>query len=689
MPEWFPHAFSDNGEDLPDRPEFQHLFCGLVSLADWIGSDQRIFDFSPVLDRNYTQTARKKAAQAVSTLGLDVAAWRAVVRDTSDFESLAPGFAPRPAQKAIGDWPLDDQLVILEAETGSGKTEAALWRFARLFAAGKVDSLYFALPTRAAASQIHTRVNAAIKNLFGSGAPEAVLAVPGYLKAGDIEGCALPGFKVLWDDDNSNGTAALSRWAAENAKRYLAATIAVGTIDQAMLSALQVKHAHLRSAALCRSFLVIDEVHASDRYMSDVQKRLLETHTARGGFAMLMSATLGSAARTRWLNDKPAQPPSIEQAIATPFPAVWGKRGAFRNAVASEGRQKRVAMTLSSSWSPEEAARHAIIAASSGARVLVIRNTVKAAVATFNAVLAEGQEKLLWSVRGGPALHHSRFAPEDRKLLDSEIETALSRNAEIRPAGGVIVIGTQTLEQSLDICADLLITDLCPADVLLQRIGRLHRHLLPRPAGCEHPQCIVLSPENGLDRLSARIFDNGLGMLRDGSGVYTNLHACELTRRLVAGHSEWVIPDMNRLLVESATHEDCVEVLNAEKGKAWIGYWNAVQGKQMAESAGARFVLLNVAEPFGELQFPGDEERVRTRLGAEGLQIKFVEAVVSPFGERIGGITLPAHWSRGLRAEVVRICGWREGLVIEIDGKMFEYNRLGVVKFQRWNEHIN
>src|SRR5690606_30704511 len=139
-----------------------------------------------------------------------------------------------PAQEAVGAVPLDEQLVILEAETGSGKTEAALWRFARLFKAGQVDGLYFALPTRAAAKQIHDRVHMAMRRLFGEDAPEPVLAVPGYFKTGEHEGQALPGWKVRWDDDDgADERRLLSRWAAESAKRYLAAAVAVGTVDQA------------------------------------------------------------------------------------------------------------------------------------------------------------------------------------------------------------------------------------------------------------------------------------------------------------------------------------------------------------------------------------------------------------------------------------------------------------------------
>ena len=104
------------------------------------------------------------------------------------------------------------RLVILEAETGSGKTEAALWRFTRLLAAGVVSGLYFAVPTRAAARQLHGRVDKALRRVFGAAAPEAVLAIPGMLRAGEYTGQRLPHWRVRWDDDAAT---APQRWAAE------------------------------------------------------------------------------------------------------------------------------------------------------------------------------------------------------------------------------------------------------------------------------------------------------------------------------------------------------------------------------------------------------------------------------------------------------------------------------------------
>ena len=360
--------------------------------------------------------------------GLDVLGLRERVQGRATFPILTGRDRPRPAQASAAEFTLDERLVILEAETGSGKTEAALWRFARLFEAGRVDSLYFALPTRAAAVQIHARVHAAISQFFGTEAPEAVLAVPGYLRVGEAQGHSLPDWRVRWDD-NPDEAKLMARWAAESVKRYLAATIAVGTVDQAMLAGLQVKHAHLRSSALSRSLLVIDEVHASDHYMTEVQNQLLKIHLRRGGYAMLMSATLGAAARAKWLGQR-------RRTSSRPKPRPIQRYGGVAR-LAAHGVQ-RMLSRKPSRWSWSRPCRRrgclrAIAAAPQTRACLVVRNTVTAAIETWNAVRAAGEERLLLQVARGPALHHGRFAPEDRKLLDEAVEAALSPQAERAP----------------------------------------------------------------------------------------------------------------------------------------------------------------------------------------------------------------------------------------------------------------
>ena len=134
--------------------------------------------------------------------------------------------------------------------------------------------MYFALPTRSAASQLHERVNKFISNLFQADhKPEPVLAVPGYLRAGDFTGNHLGQYEVWWED-HAGHDAHRKFWAAESSKRFLASQIAVGTVDQAMMGALKVRHGHMRAACLARNLLVVDEVHASDTYMRAIIEAL-------------------------------------------------------------------------------------------------------------------------------------------------------------------------------------------------------------------------------------------------------------------------------------------------------------------------------------------------------------------------------------------------------------------------------
>ena len=145
------------------------------------------------------------------------------------------------------------------------------------------------------------RVVDAARRAFTPGqAPPVVLAVPGYLQVDSMKGHRLSRFEVLWDDDDPQH-AHERAWTAENSKRYLAGAIVVGTVDQVLISALQVKHANLRAAGLARQLLVVDEVHASDAYMTALLRLVLDFHRQAGGHAFLMSATLGAAAAHYYL----------------------------------------------------------------------------------------------------------------------------------------------------------------------------------------------------------------------------------------------------------------------------------------------------------------------------------------------------------------------------------------------------
>ena len=199
LPQWFAEAFESGGDLLPDAPRFCHEVAGLASLADWIGSDRRFFPFEASFDPRYAARAQRAAERALREIRFDLDALACL--PAPGFERLT-GFAePNPSQRTVGEVDPSSRLLVLEAETGSGKTEAAVWHFVRLLASGAVSGLYFAVPTRAAAKQLHRRVDDMLRRAFGHDSPETVLAIPGLIQAGSFRGQRLPGWEVLWDDE--------------------------------------------------------------------------------------------------------------------------------------------------------------------------------------------------------------------------------------------------------------------------------------------------------------------------------------------------------------------------------------------------------------------------------------------------------------------------------------------------------
>ena len=635
----FPVAFA-KGSELPAAAPLVSLFCGLLTLADWLGSDASIFAIGRPHGAERAAMQHRAAVRAVVGRGLGSL-------DTPDcgFCSAFAVDGSRGLQKVAHQDGLG-RVALIEAETGSGKTEAALWRWLTLRRQGLVDGLYFALPTRSAAVQLHGRVQAMLDRVFGHGAVEAVLAVPGYLRSGDAEGAALPDFGVVWGDDDVSDR----RWAAERPKRFLAARIAVGTIDQVLMAGLQLRHAHLRAAALSRSLLVVDEVHASDAFMGELLSQVLDNHRAFGGHALLLSATLGASARLRLLGRRDGSGPTLAEAVSIPYPALSGIDCDPIAGEAVERAAKRVALqTMPVIDDPAAIAEQAVTAARCGASVLVIRNSVAGAIAVARAVETLAPD-VAFRVEGIATLHHGRFAPVDRRLLDAAVENAFGKG---RSAQGRVLCGTQTLEQSLDIDADLLITDLAPMDVLLQRIGRLHRHRRSDRGRFASARAVVLVPrERDLTAFLGRKRDrHGLGPVRDGTGVYPDLLVLEATWRLLAGHASVLLPDDNRMLVEGALHPDVAARLEHELGIAWSNHARLREGSAIAERHLAARWRLDLTAPFDTLLFPDLDEAIATRLGTRDRLVDVDPPFPGPFGPAVERLNIPGWMVRGVPVE--------------------------------------
>ncbi len=667
--EWFPAAWNPAAPPLPAAPAFQHMFLGLCTLADWIGSNTDWFPFSSDPDPAYIDRARKQAARALRDprVGLDIEEQRAIegAAPARDFRALFDFAAPRPVQEhAVGD--LDERLMLIEAETGSGKTEAALWRFRELYRERRVDGAYFALPTRAAAMQIHKRTQRFARNAFKS-TIDVVLAVPGYEAS----------TRGLVDSQYADGAPGLP-WATERTKRFLAAQLAVGTVDQALLGALRVRHAHLRSSCLARNLLIVDEVHASDAYMRVILAATLRMHLDAGGYAVLLSATLGAASRSFWLGE---DVPPLDQAITVPYPAVSVKGGGVTRYPAA--LEKRVSIRAQADMDDYVAvASDAVAAARDGAAVLVVRNTVDAALRTQRAVEAAvgAASDLLLRASGIATPHHGRYAASDRREIDRAIEERFGKGRA--DGSGAIAVGTQTLEQSLDLDADLLITDICPADVLLQRIGRLHRHDRRRPAGFETPQCVVLTPDGSdLAPLLTRP-RNGLG-----AHVYPDLRMIEAVRRLIGDGTEWAIPADSRRIVECGTHPEALAAIADDLGEAWTEHALRVDGERIAKRLVAERSVIDTRQSFcGDnvnILFPRDGERIRTRLGDPAVDVT-LSGASGAFGGDIDRIGIPRRWLPAVISDPSDLAAVAapvdRGFAFTVEGRTFTYDRFGLVR---------
>ena len=329
----------------------------------------------------------------------------------------------------------------------------------------------------------------------------------------------------------------------------------------------------------------------------------------------------------------------------------------------------------------DDVASCAASAANMGASVLIVRNSVAGAIATAKAV-EEMMPAAAFRVNGFATLHHGRFAPEDRRLLDAAVEREFGKG---RTRAGRILVGTQTLEQSLDIDADLLITDLAPIDVLLQRIGRLHRHQRPERGDFARAQVMVMQPkERDLSRYLGKVKErHGLGPMRDGSGVYPDLVILEATLRLLEANPFVSIPADNRRLVEGALHSSIKDEITAELGSAWVNHANSQAGRSFADRGTARLWSLDISKPFTSLQFTDPAEAISTRLGLKNRIVDLPHSLLGPFGGYIRRLSIPGWMTRGATSEdqVADINTNTAGVIrFKFAGRQFQYDRFGLTE---------
>lgn len=448
------------------------LMAGLAVAADWIGSNKRWFPYNMKampLAEYWEDIAIPQAVKAVAECGLTAQA----IAPSAGMNILFPDIAmPTPLQRLVEEIEINTgpQLFIIEEVTGGGKTEAALTLAHRLMAKGVADGLFMALPTMATANAMHTRVQAVYRKLFSDNSePSLILAHSASQMTLDLER------KNLADKGYGRGHSSASQdcnaWLADSRKKALLAHVGVGTIDQALLAILAVRHQSLRLLGLASKLLLVDEVHACDAYVHRLLCTLLQFHAAHGNSAILLSATLPRAmraelirafsegARTRTLGIKNNAYPllthfSTEDIRELPVEARTSISGPVD------------IQPLHSANEVHQILREALEA---GGCACWVRNTVLDALETYREwVGILGDDKVI--------LFHARFALSDRLKIERDVIRYFGPNSKEEDRRGRLLIATQVVEQSLDLDFDFMVSDLAPIDLLIQRAGRLHRH---------------------------------------------------------------------------------------------------------------------------------------------------------------------------------------------------------------------
>ena len=458
--------------------EMSWWMAGLAVLADWIGSNSRYFPYQkvgqPLCD--YWEEVLDRAEAAVEDCG--VLASRSCAEIT--FGALFPVIAqPSPLQRWASDHilPEGQQLYFLEDVTGAGKTEAAVMLAHRLMAQDRVEGFFIGLPTMATANAMYGRIADIYRRLFED---ETSLALAHgnrqFVEA--FAGSVLPLSKAETDQAQQDDTASASctAWLADHNKRALLAPAGVGTLDQALLAVLQSRHQSLRLLGLARKALVVDEVHACDAYMLGVLCVLLEFQARSGGSAILLSATLPTAMKRKLLAafargcGYSAVPTSGE--MAYPLASNWAASTPQRvNEVPLTTRsavERRIAVRSVAQL--DEVFRTINATLDQGRCVCWIRNTVADALEAYELFRATVEPSHL-------LLFHARFALQDRLAIEDRVIEQFGPTSSSADRAGRLLIATQVVEQSLDLDFDLVISDLAPIDRLIQRAGRLCRHV--------------------------------------------------------------------------------------------------------------------------------------------------------------------------------------------------------------------
>lgn len=464
-----------NGKKLgkEEARVLQEWIIGLTEVADWIASNELYFPAAGGI-RDLPQAAR----QALQAIGFS---HQAPVEPGRTWEQLFPHApTPHPLQRRLWEQPAHPGIYMIEDTMGGGKTEAALGLAYHLMEHGAANGLYFALPTQTTSNRIFLRVLDFLERAGAEVSARSLRLAHGnsWLQQEELFRGWTHGLKEQEDSPVRN-------WFASS-RRALLSSFGVGTVDQALMAEINVRHSFVRRFALAGKVVILDEVHSYDVYTGSLLTKLVHHLRQLGASVIILSATLTRQRLQELLG--------TQKGNFTAYPLLSVSTGSSQ--VTEEAfpvtRQKNIRI-IRRAMAPEESSEVAYRHAEQGQCVLWIRNTVKEAQEAYRTMLSLSHE-------GGPeiGLLHARFPLWRRHELEESWIGRLGKESVNRPPGCVL-IATQVAEQSLDIDADFLMTELAPSDMLLQRAGRLWRH--DRPLEMRHAaeaeMLVILPPAPG------------------------------------------------------------------------------------------------------------------------------------------------------------------------------------------------
>ncbi len=542
--------------------------AGLISVSDWIGSNE---DFFPPGGETDQDESHKIAVNALQTIGFDAME----IKRQLSFDHIFR-FSPNDLQTKAAESVQKPGLYVIEAPMGMGKTEAALWAAYQLMQKGLASGIYFALPTQTTSNRIYRRIAEFASKITGS-----ELIKPRLVHAGSwlMDNTNIPVLRAATEDEREATCDAVDWFASK--KRALLAPLGVGTVDQALMAVIAVKHFFVRQFALSRKVVILDEIHSYDLYTGTLIKALCDRLIPLGCTILILSATLTGEKKRQLMQKK------FVCNTDDVYPLISGE-GLAIPVNSPEAKTINVVPKKISEALPD-----AFKAAAKGAGILWICNTVNRSQEIFAEALRQNPEEIQ------SALLHARFPVFRRQELEDYWMEKLGKGEKNRT--GCILFSTQVVEQSVDLDADLIISELAPTDMLLQRIGRLWRHnrgKRPLPA----PELWLLSESYSISEFKKASAGRIKEMLGTKAYVYTPyvlLRSLEIWRR----RSSLNLPGDIRLLLKE-TYSD-----RTGEPKGWRELQQEMQGK-----AGALKQFASFETNFWQHLLPDEEGRARTRI---------------------------------------------------------------------------